>query len=141
MKLHTLILAAVIASVPAFGLCQQAGPRGSGAGANAGQQKPNIAKKVQEARNKVLGELGLSEQQQAQIKELDAKFAEARKALMAGAKGSGDRASVRDKVRELTLKHQADVLAVLTAEQQETFKKRMAEEIEKIRKEAGKSGR
>lgn len=141
MKLHTLILAAVIASVPALGLCQQAGPRGSGSGAQAGQQKANLAKKLQEARTKVLGELGLSEQQKAKIQELDAQFAEARKALVAGAKESGDRAALRQKVRELTQKHQQEVMGALTEEQRATFLRRMAEEVEKIRKEAGKGGR
>ena len=100
--------------------------------------------KMKEIQTRVLGKLGLTDKQKAAIKALDAKtqkdMAALRPAPKAGAKPTRPSEATMEKMRAISKAHQEGMMKILTKEQQEKYKKLMAEEMKKLRAEREKSG-
>lgn len=141
-KVFSTAAAALLLFAMAASVYAQAPGTGRGQGQRQGGMDPQrmqqIRTDMEAARTRVLGSLGLSNEQKTKIANLDAKFkTDNQKAMqeMQAARQSGDQAKMqaaRQKTMELGQKHRADVNAVLTAQQRQSFQTKMLAEIDKI---------
>jgi len=85
----------------------------------------------------------LSDAQQEQIRGINAKYKDQRKAFRADARSDGQRPDSAEmaKVRTLNSQHQAELRAVLTADQQSVFDRNIAEMKDKAKNRKGRRGR
>jgi Spy/CpxP family protein refolding chaperone len=133
-KLLVLLATAVMAlSVIAPVMAQQPGPRQGDERAATPQRREMI----EQIRQRVLNQLGLTQAQRTRIAALDKKLEEDLAKL---AQTQADRQARAPRMRELRQQHQRDVQAVLTAQQRTRFQELMREEMRRMREELGKGG-
>ena len=103
-----------------------------------------IRGKMKEIQTRVLGKLGLTAKQKADIKALDEKTQKQVAAIMPKPKAGAERTRPTEaqmtKIRNLTKSHQDSFMKILTKAQQEKYKKLMAEEMKKLQAERDKNG-
>lgn len=151
LTLLTMVSVAAMMATSAF--AQKAGPQGGAGGQGGaqggrpgggmrGMQNPEMMKKVQAAQDKVLKQIGASADQVKQVKALDKKEADARKAMfdkMQKDRAAGkqmDRNAMQEQMKKNREAHTAAMKKILGSKYDQ-YDKLWKAEMEKLRKEMG----
>lgn len=124
----------MIAALAALALAASAAPAMAQGGMGGMGGPPNPAMMAQRMSDRMLQGITLSAAQTDSVKAINTRYAEAMSAAMQSA--NGDRAAMREKMAPMRDQHRTQLRAILTADQQATFDKNMAE-MEKMRANRG----